>query len=152
MENISKHISYAEATATNVNAPNVPNATQLAAMKLLAAKVFEPMRAHFGKPIRITSFFRSAAVNQAVGGSKTSQHCFGEAMDISNGATGSPSNRDIFNYIRQNLEFDQLIWELGDSRQPQWVHVSFNSDGPNRKQVLRATRNSSGVIVYDKFV
>ena len=135
MNNISQHITYAEATRTSAKADNTPNAEQLAAMKLLAVNVFEPLRALVGRPILVTSMFRSAKVNQLKGGSATSQHCKGEAMDIK--LPGM--NRSLFEIILNQLPFDQLIWEFGTDKEPAWVHVSYKATG-NRKQVLKAIR------------
>lgn len=146
---ISKHITYKEAThsntATRRGIKNTPNKKQLTAMKALAKNVFEPMRHHFDKPILINSFFRSRALNKAIGGSGTSQHCKGEAIDLD--ATKGFTNKQIYNYIKNNLEYDQLIWEFGSNKEPDWVHVSFRADGKNRKQQLRATRKG-GKSVY----
>ena len=105
--------------------------------KLLAEKVFEPIRVHFGCPIHISSGYRSAELNKCIGGSLTSQHCSGEAIDID--MDGSPSgvtNKMVFDYIKDNLSFDQLINEFDYS----WVHVSYESTGKQRKQVLDAIR------------
>ena len=141
MENISKHITYEEATRSNtakrLGVDNTPDDKQLVAMKLLATRIFEPLREHFGVMIYISSFFRSSALNEAVKGSKTSQHMTGEAMDIDAHIFGGLTNKDIFNYIKDNLEFDQLIWEYGTSDEPDWVHVSYTSDKPNRKQIIK---------------
>lgn len=140
MKPISKHITYKEgvrsATATRRGIKNTPGESQLAAMKLVAKKVFEPVRTHFDKPIRINSFFRSKALNRAIGGSSTSQHCQGEAIDM-DGLSGL-TNAEIFHYIKDNLEFDQLIWEFGTDKEPDWIHVSYTNRRPNRKIVLRA--------------
>jgi plasmid maintenance system killer protein len=141
--NISEHITYREAvfsaTAIRRRIDNTPNEEQLRNMKILAEKVFEPLRAGLGnKPIRINSFFRSVTLNHLIGGSITSQHCAnnGAAMDIDNDMFGNPDNLTIFNYIKGNLEFDQLINEYpNDDLTPSWVHVSYN-EGKNRKQVL----------------
>lgn len=137
---ISKHISLYEATrsqtASRLGIKNIPNAKEIERMKLTAEKVFEPVRVHFGKPITVSSFFRSEALNKAIGGSATSQHRFGEAIDIDNDS--SPSNREIFFWIKDNLEFDQLIWEFGGSKNPSWVHVSYTNQRPNRMQLLEA--------------
>ena len=142
MDNISPHISYAEATASSTaksrGISNDPNPDQLAAMKQLAEKVFEPVRTHFNVPIRINSFFRSPDLNKAIGGSTTSQHCKGEAMDID--ALKDITNRDIFIYIKDNLDWDQMIWEFGNDENPDWVHVSYKLSGSNRKQMLRAQK------------
>ena len=103
---ISKHISYKEGTHSNTavrrRMRNEPDETQLAAMKLLSKKVFEPLRVHFDQPIRVNSFFRSAALNKAIGGSRTSQHCSGEAIDID--ATNGITNKQLFDYIQDNLD------------------------------------------------
>lgn len=142
MEPISKHISWNEAvnspTAIAKGIDNTPTPEHLKAMKLIAEKVFEPLRAHFGKPIKINSFYRSAALNRAIpGSSKTSQHLKGEAIDMD--ATAGFTNKDIFVYIAKNLVFDQLIWEAGTDSNPDWVHVSYKESG-NRRQMLQMKR------------
>lgn len=140
---ITTHISFAEATksqtATRHGINNVPGSEQIGNMKHLAEQVFEPVRKHFGKPIAITSFYRSPELNIKIGGSKTSQHCKGEAMDIDADVFGGMTNAQIFEYIKKNLTFDQLIWEFGANDNPAWVHVSLKKNG-NRRQVLRALR------------
>jgi len=119
-------------TATSRGISNKMDAAHIEAAKLLCEKVFEPIRTFVGKPIKINSGFRSAALNRAIGGSSTSQHCKGEAIDI-------PVDSKVFHYIKDNLVFDQLIWEFGNKNEPQWVHVSYKKSG-NRKQVLRAIK------------
>jgi len=137
---ISKNITFKEATRSNTaikkGIDNNPNETQLKAMVIVATMIFEPVRNHFAKQIRINSFFRSVELNKKIGGSKTSQHCEGEAIDM-DGLEGL-TNAEIFHYIKDNLNFDQLIWEFGNDEQPDWVHASYNSNGINRKQVLKA--------------
>ena len=140
MKRISKHISYKEAVGSNYakqyGIKNKPNEEQVENMKLLAEKVFEPLREWVGCPIRVNSMFRSLELNTALKGSKTSSHMKGEAMDITSMACGKEnckSNLEMFHYIKDNLEFDQLIWEFG--KEPKWLHVSYNKD-KNRKQVL----------------
>ncbi len=140
MKRISKHISYKEAVGSNYakqkGIKNKPNEEQVENMKLLAEKVFEPLREWVGCPIRVNSMFRSLELNTALKGSKTSSHMKGEAMDITSMACGKEnckSNLDMFHWIKDNLEFDQLIWEFG--KEPKWLHVSYNKD-KNRKQVL----------------
>ncbi|PCJ26983.1 MAG: hypothetical protein COA97_04610 [Flavobacteriales bacterium] len=144
---ISKHITYKEGihsnTATRRRMRNEPDEEQLAAMKVLAKKVFEPLRVHIEIPIRINSFFRSIALNKAIGGSGASQHCKGEAVDMD--ATGDTTNKQLFDYIKDNLDFDQLIWEFGTSKNPDWVHVSYTSRRENRKQILKAVKGGSPV-------
>jgi len=139
---ISKHISYKEATRSNTAARfgirNVPNRQQYTNMQLVANHVFEPLRKHFGVPIYVSSFFRSSALNAKVGGAKTSSHTRGEAIDLDD-VLGGVSNLEIFDWIKANLEFDQLIWEFGTDYNPAWVHVSWKLSG-NRNQVLRAEK------------
>ena len=140
MKRISKHISYKEAVGSNYakqkGIKNKPNEDQVENMKLLAKKVFEPLREWVGCPIRVNSMFRSKELNSAIKGSSTSSHMKGEAMDITRMACGKEnckSNLDMFHWIKDNLEFDQLIWEFGS--EPKWLHVSYNKDN-NRQQVL----------------
>ena len=134
MKRISKHISYKEAVGSNYakqkGIKNKPNEEQVENMKLLAEKVFEPLREWVGCPIKVNSMFRSLELNTALKGSKTSSHMKGEAMDIT--SMGGKSNLEMFHYIRTELDFDQLIWEFG--KEPKWLHVSFSKN--NRKQVL----------------
>ena len=148
---ISKHISYKEGvysiTATRRGIDNVPNDEQLANMELIAEKVFEPLRKYVGGPIKINSFFRCPKLNKAIGGSKTSQHCKGLAMDIDD-TFGVVANSDMYNYIKNNLDFDQLIWEFGDDDNPNWVHVSYVSKEDNRNRCLRAYKDN-GKTLYN---
>ena len=136
---ISKNISYKEAvfsaTANRIGIENKPNKEQLKCMKAIAENVFEPLRKHFNnKPIRVSSFFRNEATNKAIKGSKTSQHVKGQAMDLI--AIDGSTNAEMYYYIRDNLEFDQLIWEYGNEIECAWVHVSFRENIYNRKQTL----------------
>lgn len=143
--NISKNISYIEATksqtASRLGINNNPNDEQLYNMRLVANMVFQPLREWYCKPIGISSFYRSEALNKAIGGSKMSQHMSlnGSAIDIdadiySNGIT----NMEIFNFIKDNLDFDQLIME-GENIDgtPAWIHVSYVNEKKNRKQCLK---------------
>ena len=134
MKRISKHISYKEAVGSNYakqkGIKNKPNEEQVENMKLLAEEVFEPLREWVDAPIKVNSMFRSLELNTALKGSKTSSHMKGEAMDIT--SMGGKSNLEMFNYIKDNLCFDQLIWEFG--KEPKWLHVSFSKN--NRQQVL----------------
>jgi hypothetical protein len=113
-------------------------------MKVLAHKIFQPIREHFDVPIYISSGYRSAALNKKIGGSKGSQHLTGEAMDIDMDGHPHVTNVQVFKYIRENLFFDQLIWEFGNNTNPDWVHVSYNTSGINRRHVLRATKGTFG--------
>jgi len=141
---ISEHISLKEAlrsnTAKRLGINNTPDEEAMANMKVIAQTVFEPLREHFGEPIYISSFYRSPQLNKAIGGSKKSQHCKGEAIDIDD-VYSKATNADFFNYIKDRLDFDQLIWEFGDDDQPDWVHVS-NSIGNNRRRILKALKQN----------
>ena len=116
---------------------NIPNDDQLANMKLIAEKVFEPLRNFVGGPIKINSFFRSVKLNRAIGGSAKSQHCKGQAIDIDD-TFGTAINAVMYRWIKENLDFDQMIWEFGDDKNPNWVHVSYVSKDKNRNRCLKA--------------
>ena len=140
---ISKHISMKEATrsatALRLGLNNTPTEEHLDNMKLLASKIFEPLRSWVGGPIRINSFYRGPELNKAIGGSTRSQHMIGQAVDIDD-TYGYKTNAEMFNYIRGNLDFDQMIWEFGDNKNPDWVHVSYVNPGENRNKCLVAYR------------
>lgn len=141
MERISEHISYSEAiksqTASRKGITNIPSEEHLKAMKLVAEKVFEPVRKAIGRPITISSFYRSYGLNKEIGGAISSQHCKGEAIDLDT----DNFNADIFYWIKNNLVFDQLLWEYGDTQSPDWVHVSYKVGG-NRKEILRVYKKN----------
>ena len=138
---ISKHISYKEGvhsnTAIRKGINNTPNDEQLANMELIAEEIFEPLRSYVGGPIKINSFFRSPELNTAIGGSKSSQHCKGQAIDIDD-TFGRMTNAEMYHWIKDNLDFDQMIWEFGDDDNPNWVHVSYVSPEKNRNRCLKA--------------
>ena len=148
---ISKHISYKEGTnsvtAIRRGIDNTPNDEQLDNMVLLAEKVFEPLRAWVGGPIKINSFFRCPQLNKAIGGSTKSQHCYGQAIDIDD-TYGKVANSEMYNYIKKNLDFDQMIWEFGDDDNPAWVHVSYVSEDENRRRCLKAFKDKNNKTVY----
>ena len=148
---ISKHLSLAEVTrsetAKRKGVSNMPTPEHLENFKLLAEKVFEPIREHFKVPIHLSSGYRSKELNKAIGGSLTSQHCSGEAIDIDmDGSASGVTNKQVFDFIKQHLAFDQLIWEFGTSANPDWVHVSYESTGKQRKQVLKAIKQGKKTI------
>ena len=138
---ISKHISDKEGTysitAIRRGIDNTPDEKQLQNMRLLANRVFEPLRVWVGKPIKVNSFFRSTELNKAIGGSSKSQHCHGQAIDIDD-SYGHVTNAEMYEYIKEHLDFDQLIWEFGDNDNPNWIHVSYVSGSENRNRCLRA--------------
>jgi len=139
---ISTHLTLAELirsdSAKRLKISNQPLPEHLDNMKVLAKNVFEPIRNHFKSPIYISSGYRSEKLNKALKGAKNSQHCLGQAIDIDMDGSGLISNSNVFNFIKDNLDFDQLIWEFGDNYNPDWVHVSYVSPERNRKQVLVA--------------
>ena len=145
MIKISKHVSYKEATrsitAKRLGIDNAPTEEHANNMIILAENIFEPLRSHVSKPICINSMYRSEALNKAVGGSMTSQHCKGQAMDIDD-KYGHATNAEMFEFIRDNLDFDQMIWEFGNSENPDWVHVSYVSEKKNRNKMLKAYKNN----------
>lgn len=147
--NISEHVSLKEATRSNtakrLGIENMPDSETLITMQITAEHIFEPLRNKFNEPIYISSFYRSPELNKAIGGSTSSQHCKGEAIDIDD-VYSKASNADFFNYIKDKLEFDQLIWEFGDDENPAWVHVSYNL-GKNRMRVLKAIKEN-GITKY----
>lgn len=148
---LSKNLALSEVTrsetAKRKGISNMPPPEHIENFKLLAEKVFQPIRDHFGVPIRISSGYRSKELNTAIGGSLSSQHCQGEAIDIDMDGT-TVTNAEIFNYIKDNLNFDQLIWEFGTDTNPDWVHVSYDSAGKQRKQILKAKRAAGGKTTY----
>jgi hypothetical protein len=141
MKQVSKHISYADAIRSDMakrkGLLNYFTPEQLDRMKVLAEKIYEPLVEHFQVFIYISSFFRTAAVNKLIGGAKKSQHLAndGSAIDLDVDGKDYITNKEIFDYIKDHLEFDQLIWEYGDDINPGWVHVSYN-EGKNRKEIL----------------
>jgi zinc D-Ala-D-Ala carboxypeptidase len=156
-ENLSTHITYKEATrsmeAKRLGIDNTPDDEQWERMKLLAVNVFEPLRIYFDYPIFIWSIFRSEVINANIrGASKNSQHMAnnGAAMDIDADIFGGLTNREIFDYVRKNLEFDQLIGEGMNVEDFDWIHISYNKV-KNRKEVLTMVIQN-GLPVYKKFI
>ena len=141
---ISKHISDREGvystTATRRGIDNTPDKEHLDNMKLLAEKIFEPLRKWVGGPIRINSFYRGPELNKAIGGSSKSQHCKGQAMDIDDNGCHK-TNAEMYAWLKDNVEFDQMIWEFGDDDNPNWVHVSYVSPEENRNRCLKAYKD-----------
>lgn len=130
-------------TAIQKGIKNEPTKEEIQNLKDIAENIFQPIRDHFKVPIGISSGYRSKKLNQIIGGSKTSEHMSGRALDIDADIYGGVTNKQIFDFIRKSLEFNQLIWEFGDDDNPDWVHVSFDK-GNNKKRVLRAGRDKNG--------
>jgi len=143
---ISKHISEKEATksitALRLGIDNTPNGTALNNMKELAEKVFEPLREWVGGPIKINSFYRSPDLCIAIGSKVSSQHTCknGAAIDIDD-IYGHKTNKQMFEWIKENLDFDQLIYEFGSESNPDWLHISYVSEDKNRNRILKAVRD-----------
>tara|TARA_R110001592_G_scaffold94797_1_gene273916 strand:+ start:315 stop:779 length:465 start_codon:yes stop_codon:yes gene_type:complete len=147
---ISKYISFAEATksetAKRLDIKNTPTEEHLENMMLVAEKVFEPLREYAGHPIGVNSFYRSPELNKAIRGSSRSSHMIGAAIDLN--SLGDKSNKELFDFIMENLTFDQLIWEFGSDKNPAWIHVSYIGEKDNRNEVLKAKRNSNHNTYY----
>ena len=143
---ISDNISYKEAvysrTAQRRDIYNHPENKQVDNMRLVADQVFQPLRAWVGGPIKINSFFRSPELNTAIGGSTKSQHCHGQAIDLDD-TFGRATNAEMYEFIKENLDFDQMIWEFGDDDNPDWVHVSYVSEDKNRNRCLKAYKKNN---------
>ena len=143
---IGKYLTLEEccksATAIRLGIDNKPNQQQIIALQTLATNVYDKVCEKFLLKIPVTSAFRSKALNDAISGSSgSSQHMRGEAMDLDlDGTTNGVLNVQIFNYIRFNLDFDQLIWEFGTDSNPDWVHVSYDVAGKNRRNVFKGFR------------
>ena len=142
---ISKHISYKEGVRSNTairrGIDNTPNDEQLNNMETIAEEIFEPLRAYVGGPIKINSFFRCPELNTAIGGSSKSQHCKGQAIDLDD-TFGRCTNAEMYHFIKEHLDFDQMIWEFGDDDNPDWVHVSYVSPEDNRNRCLKAYKEN----------
>jgi hypothetical protein len=145
MDRISKHISYKEGvysrTAQRLGIDNNPSEYELTNMQVIAENIFEPLREWVNGPIAINSFYRSADLNKAIGGSSKSQHCQGRAMDIDD-TFGHKTNAEMYYWIKNNLDFDQMIWEFGDNDNPNWVHMSYVSEDTNRNRCLKAYKEN----------
>ena len=150
-DNISKHISYKEGvysiTATRLGIDNIPNQYEFANMQVLAENIFEPLRNWVKGPIKINSFFRGPELNKAIGGSSKSQHCQGRAIDIDD-SYGHKTNAEMYEWIKKNLDFDQMIWEFGTDENPNWVHVSYVSPDENRNRCLKAYKDDNNKTKY----
>ena len=149
---ISDHITYAEAihsnTAKRKGIDNTPSEVKVLSMKLLAEKIFEPLRKWVGGPIKVNSFFRSVTLNEAIGGVASSQHCKGQAIDIDD-VYSYKTNAEMYDYIKNNLDYDQIIWEFGTENNPDWVHVSYVDKEKNRNRVLKAVRDKDKTVYID---
>ena len=153
MTALSKYATLEECsrstTASRLGIDNNPPVEVRDNLREVCSKVFDPCREFAGGPLAISSGYRSPKLNKAVGGSKTSEHVLGQALDIDCDTFGFKTNAEIFHFIKDNLEFNQLIWEFGTDKNPQWVHVSY-SRLHNKKQVLKASK-VNGKTVYTNY-
>ena len=143
---LSKNLPLVEAIKSNTaiknGIDNSPTEEHLANMKLVADKIFQPVREHFNIPIGVTSMYRSAALNKVIGGAKSSSHMTGQAIDMDADVYGGVTNKEIFEYIIANLTFDTIIWEFGTSDEPAWIHVAYREDN-NRNRRLVAYKDQN---------
>ena len=151
---LSKNLSLSECTKSNtanrLGINNTPDDEWIVEnLKGIAEEVFQPIRNAFKCPIYVSSGYRSEELNRAIGGSIRSQHVQGRALDLDADVFGGCTNGEIFQYILNNLTFDQLIWEFGDQDNPDWVHVSYVRDGVNRGRCLKACRDDDGKVFYE---
>ena len=151
---LSKNLSLAEVIKSNTaiknGIDNNPTSEHLENLKFIAENGFQLIREFFGKPIFVSSGYRSEALNDKIGGSKTSQHSTGQALDLDADVYGGVTNAELFDFICAKVDFDQLIWEFGSHSNPDWVHFSMRKDGKNRGQILRASR-ISGKVIYSSY-
>ena len=151
---LSKNLTLSEClrsqTAKRLGINNEPHEDWVVEnLKAVAEHVFQPCRDHFGVPIYVSSGYRCPELNRAIGGAKRSQHMEGRALDLDADVFGRCTNAEIFEWIRENVTFDQLVWEFGDDDNPNWVHVSYVHDGVNRKRCLKACRDDEGKTYYE---
>ena len=136
---LSKHFTLKEMTksmtAQRRGIDNTPGSGEIKALGDLCYEILEPLRAHFDKPVTITSGYRSEALCEAIGSKKTSQHAKGQAVDLE--IFGVPNIQTAY-WLQNNVDFDQLIMEYYDKDDPAggWVHISYHESDSNREQVL----------------
>jgi len=149
---ISEHLDLAEVirseSAKRNGISNIPTPEHIENFKSLAEAIFEPIRKHFNVPISISSGYRSKELNAKVGGSKTSDHCFGKAIYIDNDGT-SVTNNQIFYFIKDNLKFKQLIFEFPVNGKASWIHVSYEVG--NLKNEILVAKKLYGKTIYIKY-
>jgi hypothetical protein len=151
---ISEHLDLVEVTrsetAKRKGISNMPTEAHLENFKKLAEHIFEPIRNHFNVPIHISSGYRSKELNTAIGGALSSDHCKGMAIDLDQqGHSGGLTNKEIFEYIKENLKFKQLIWEGGTKEEPDWVHCAYDENNL-KNEILRAVK-VNGKMTYSKY-
>jgi len=161
---LSKNLSLSEMTksrtASRLGIDNSPTPDHFKNMQVLANKIFQPIRDYFGVSFSVSSGYRSEALNKAIGGAHkyidgkyvaTSQHCKGQAIDIDRDYNFDPNNAQVFHYIKDHLNFDQLIWEFGTEENPSWVHVSYTTTETQRGQILVAYKDDNNKTKYKAY-
>lgn len=118
---------------------NTPSLLEIRCLTALVDNVLDPARSELGRPITVTSGFRCKALNKIVGGTSNSQHVKGQAVDIT-----CYDNKRLFDIIRRQGSFDQLIWEKGTGKAPAWVHVSYNMNNVRQRGQVLMTRDGKG--------
>jgi len=152
---LSNNLTLAEVIKSNTairrGIDNTPTDAHIENLKYLAEKVFQPIREHFGCPIFVSSGYRSKGLNEAIGGSQRSFHSHGCALDLDmDGRAGDVNNEDIFYYIKNNLQYTELIWEFGTEDRPDWVHVAIAKGREDEKNAKIAYREE-GKTKYKKW-
>ena len=152
---LSKNLWLSEVTKSNTairrGIDNTPTELHIANLRYLAEKVFQPIREHFGRPIFVSSGYRSKALNEAIGGSQKSFHSHGMALDLDmDGKAQNISNADIFNFIKDNLPYTELIWEFVTTDKPDWVHVAI-AKGREQEKNAKISYRESGKTKYKKW-
>jgi zinc D-Ala-D-Ala carboxypeptidase len=134
---LSELIQSQSATRAKIN--NQPNAQQIQNLKALCCNILQPIRDHYQKPVIVSSGYRSVALNARIGGSHTSQHCFGQAADFE---IPGLTNKEVAEFLRKNLDFDQLILEFYDSKDPRsgWIHCSYIGSKNHKQSLIYAGR------------
>ena len=144
---LSEHFSKKEViyspTAEKYGIKNEPSKDQWKRIQTLIDELLEPLRIEIDSPIKVNSIFRSQKLNERIKGAGTSQHLAnnGAAADIECPELG---NKKLFDLIKDNYNFDQLIWEYGDNLEPDWIHISFVSKEKNRNQILKCVKDVKG--------
>jgi zinc D-Ala-D-Ala carboxypeptidase len=152
---LSNNLTLAEVIKSNTairrGIDNTPTDAHIENLKYLAEKVFQPLRDHFGSSIFVSSGYRSKALNEAIGGSQRSFHSHGMALDLDqDGRSNSVTNTDLFYYIKNNLQYTELIWEFGTEDRPDWVHVAIAKGREDEKNAKIAYREE-GKTKYKKW-
>lgn len=148
-KNLPLHEVIRSNTALRHNINNTPPQDHINNLKYLAQTVFQPIRDHFGKPIFVSSGYRSKALNKAIKGSNRSFHSYGMALDLDQDYRNTNIvNAQVFYYIKNTLQFTELIWEFGDDNNPNWVHVAIARGREDEKKIKIAYKDDKNKTKY----